>query len=624
MAHSTAALTFRRITFGLMVLALGLGISTEANAQFNDTFSQGHMPPQETPPPEHHGSSGIGVGIGIGIINGIIRSVPRQPDCRLPAVYSPRLGRCIVPAAQRPICDPPFTFSRRLGRCVAPPPPKAPVRTISCKWPEVKSRGRCVCAAGFVSSRGQCVKPAPVIKVDIGHVQECLQKLGYDPGPIDGQTGRKTRSAFGDFQNDNGLGRNPDRLTDDATVNKLFELCDAAPEPGPEVATAPDSGPDKSDQRCLSKDLYDTLTAAYGARPGLEACTPTTEACLPKPAFYSDAKLASVAATNGINWCGACIKVGSWLPLDTVFRIEKAANVTLCATPPPLCYVPGPSSVKHQTAIRTIYRTLPRTVGHEGDIAVVIGNEDYAGGLPPHVNGHADADAVMQLLTEQLGFRKRNIIDLRDAKLVDLQRLFGSTINPKGELATRVADAKPENIFVYISSHGMTKEPDGDSYLLPVDADPENLGDTAYPLQELYANLGKTGARTTMLMLEGTFAETISDLVDPPNIPQLEVKAMPETPVPGLAVFTASDRDQHALEDPEYGIGLFTRYLIAGLAGEADVAPIGNGDKRVDSVELFVYTSDMVRTAARKSFGLEQKPLLSKIDNLVVGQLAAK
>jgi hypothetical protein len=32
----------------------------------------------------------------------------------------------------------------------------------------------------------------------------------------------------------------------------------------------------------------------------------------------------------------------------------------------------------------------------------------------------------------------------------------------------------------------------------------------------------------------------------------------------------------------------------------------------------------MVRTAARKSFGLEQKPMLSKIDNLVVGNLASR
>jgi uncharacterized caspase-like protein len=98
---------------------------------------------------------------------------------------------------------------------------------------------------------------------------------------------------------------------------------------------------------------------------------------------------------------------------------------------------------------------------------------------------------------------------------------------------------------------------------------------------------------------------------------------MPATPVAGLAVFKASDRDQRTIQDPEYGIGLFTRYVIEGLAGRADEAPLGNGDKRIDTVELYVYTSDMVRTAARKSFGLEQKPMLSKIDNLVVGNLAA-
>jgi hypothetical protein len=31
---------------------------------------------------------------------------------------------------------------------------------------------------------------------------------------------------------------------------------------------------------------------------------------------------------------------------------------------------------------------------------------------------------------------------------------------------------------------------------------------------------------------------------------------------------------------------LFTRYLIEGLAGRADEAPIGNGDKRIDTAEL--------------------------------------
>jgi hypothetical protein len=179
------------------------------------------------------------------------------------------------------------------------------------------------------------------------------------------------------------------------------------------------------------------------------------------------------------------------------------------------------------------------------------------------------------------------------------------------------------DVFIYIASHGMVKEDDAKQvYLLPVDAKLDDLDKTAYPLQGLYENLGKIGARTIMLMLEANFAKNLDELINPPNLPELEVEAMPVNPVPGLAVFKASDRDQKTIQDPEYGIGLFTRYLI-GLAGRADEAPLGNGDKRIDTVGLYVYTADAVRTAARKSFGLEQKPLLSKIDNLVVGNLTS-
>jgi uncharacterized caspase-like protein len=202
--------------------------------------------------------------------------------------------------------------------------------------------------------------------------------------------------------------------------------------------------------------------------------------------------------------------------------------------------------------------------------------------------------------------------------------VFGSQQNPGGEIAKRIDKQNPGDVFIYVASHGMVKEEDTKQvYLLPVDAKLDQLDTTAYPLQELYDNLGKTGARTTMLVLEANFAKNLDELIDPPNLPELDVEAMPLTPVPGLAVFKASDRDQRTIQDPEYGIGLFTRYLIEGLAGRADEAPIGNGDRRIDTVELYVYTADTVRTAARKSFGLEQKPMLSKIDNLVVGNLAS-
>ena len=47
------------------------------------------------------------------------------------------------------------------------------------------------------------------------------------------------------------------------------------------------------------------------------------------------------------------------------------------------------------------------------------------------------------------------------------------------------------------------------------------------------------------------------------------------------------------------------------MSGRADLAPIGNVDGKIDSVELFVYSADRVQLAARKSFGVLQNPAFS-------------
>ncbi len=80
--------------------------------------------------------------------------------------------------------------------------------------------------------------------------------------------------------------------------------------------------------------------------------------------------------------------------------------------------------------IRTIFKACPPVSKNEGNIAVVVGNQDYQGDLPDHAYGHADADAVRRCSTDQLGYKQENIIDLRDATLADFERVFGSESNP--------------------------------------------------------------------------------------------------------------------------------------------------------------------------------------------------
>jgi hypothetical protein len=54
----------------------------------------------------------------------------------------------------------------------------------------------------WMSSR---VAPAPLARADIRRAQQLLVDLGYDPGPIDGFMGPRTRAAVERFQADQGV-----------------------------------------------------------------------------------------------------------------------------------------------------------------------------------------------------------------------------------------------------------------------------------------------------------------------------------------------------------------------------------------------------------------------------------
>jgi hypothetical protein len=618
------------------------------------------------------GGVGVGVGVGVGSIllnEAIRRSQERhqaaEPQGCPPGLVPSRKG-CVKPGKNKgpeiAQCAPPMQM--RKGRCVAPKEPQV----AKCEAPMEMRKGRCVppkepevakCEAPMEMRKGRCVPPKEPEVAKCEHGDVYRKGKGCVPAEHEPETASCDRPFI---RIGNGCGcppglieRNHDCRPPTVVVVPPPVVVPVGPGPGPgpeepphvvpaatppappppprQASPAPPKNPapiqslakiEPAASRCLPDDLYDLLEQTYGKPPALNRCP---SECLPKPASFTPAELDAAAAKSGINWCENCVQVGGYMPLASVLQLEKAANVTICVNPD-MCRLPaaigGGDAGERVVEIRTVFKDLPAGVKNEGNIAVVVGNQDYLGDLPDNPDGKADADAVMALLVDQLGYKQENIIDLRDATLSDFERVFGSQSHPEGELAKRIDKKDPGDVFIYVASHGMVKEDDAkEAYLLPVDAKLDDLDKTAYPMQELYDHLGKIGARTIMLMLEANFAKNLDELINPPNLPELEVEAMPVDPVPGLAVFKASDRDQKTIKDPEYGIGLFTRYMIEGLAGRADAGPLGNDDKRIDTVELYVYTADAVRTAARKSFGLEQKPLLSKIDNLVVGNLTA-
>jgi hypothetical protein len=477
--------------------------------------------------------------------------------------------------------------------------------------------------------------PTPEQVKAIAHVQTCLAELGYYKGPIDGKRGKETWSAYWNFKHDHGLGSYSDLLAEPVR-RKLDELCieTAAVEPPaaqtpdqPAPDTAPQAEPSSEDGTaakedevvdegsrldidCLSEELIALLSRAHGGSVAAKRCG---SVCLPSPSGLSQSQLNEMQAKNGIAWCRTCVPIQGHLALDDVQRIERVGNVELCATPPrqlPRYGSKAGDPLKAYTRIRELYRAKPPAEEDPDAIAVIVGNRNYAM-LPASEVSENDAGAMYAFLTEHLGYRSDNIIDVRDATKADLERVFGAEPGLDGELARVVQRAPNTKVLVYYSGHGASDAAQTETYLLPVDMEPyrEELG--GYKLSTLYANLARLDAKAVLVLLEMDYGRDHGPLVLPPNLPETLITALPRAPMPALIVLAASDRGQRTLIDVTYDIGLFTRYLIEGLAGNADLVPIGNGDGELDSTELYAFTAAYVELAARKTFGLLQHPIYS-------------
>ena len=550
------------------------------------------------------------------------------------------------------------------GRCVDTSMAVAtPNAGQKCLWPRVKlpNGEGCGCAPGYGEKGGQCVKGAPPAGIvaaatseagqpiklktsirDLVLLQNCLKEAGY----LEGEVGKKVKkagwTAFWYFKRDHKVGRTPNGMYNIKAQEKLLALCPklvAATAAGTppradagETEQAISPRPDqpklarpvsyaRPETGCLPGDLYNLIQRTYGKRKTLKRCT---ETCVPIPKELTKQEISDYEKMRGIRWCKSCIELVSHLPLDDILRIERGAKVQICTRPPtqlPSWSHPTRREREAYTKVRELFRPHARKSDHAGDIAVVIGNGSYTGELPAHQTAPNDADAIYSLLTEHLGFKQANIIHLRDARLRDLRELFGRGEKYDGKLKRLLAQRPEARVIIYYAGHASTNAGQSDSYLLPVDAVARREEQTGFAMSQLYASLQQLNARSVTLLLETSFGRDVSDFVFPPNLPETGVKAFPARQISGLTVLTAADRDQKALDDPHYAIGLFTRYLIEGLAGAADIAPIGNDDGKIDAVELYAYTAHMVDLTARKSYGLLQKPGLNQRKNLVLSSL---
>jgi hypothetical protein len=246
--------------------------------------------------------------------------------------------------------------------------------------------------------------------------------------------------------------------------------------------------------------------------------------------------------------------------------------------------------------------------------AVVIGVGRYENvSIPTLKYTVADADAMYSVLTGAGGFKKDNVL-----LLTDRTERKPTLRNIKYALGTFLARAaqKDDTVIVYFAGHGAPEvdprglERDGlAKYLIPSDADPDDLYSTALPMDELQTIFGRIEAERVVMFLDAcytggaggrTFAsrKTRAGAVDDLFLDRL-------TRSKGRAIVTASRTSEVSVELPELGHGIFTYYLAEGLKGAGDL----NRDGIVSLQELYEYVEQQVVRKSR-AVGGNQHPVM--------------
>ena len=229
--------------------------------------------------------------------------------------------------------------------------------------------------------------------------------------------------------------------------------------------------------------------------------------------------------------------------------------------------------------------------------------------IPDVTPAYADSEGIRRYVTQALGVREGNIIDLRDATSAELVSVFGSPTNHKGKLFDWVRPGL-SRVFVYYAGHGAPAGEDGSAYIVPADADAVRIELNGYPLATLYGNLGKVPAASITVVLEACFSGASQGGAVISNASPVFLKAKaPEVP-PNVTLIAAGASNQMASWEQDKTHGLFTKYFLKGMSGEADATPYGNGDGAVDYAELDKYLKNTMTYFARRYYGRDQTAVI--------------
>jgi uncharacterized caspase-like protein len=229
--------------------------------------------------------------------------------------------------------------------------------------------------------------------------------------------------------------------------------------------------------------------------------------------------------------------------------------------------------------------------------AVVIGIDNYQDPKIPRLKyAVADARAIGKEL-ERRGYQVTLMLN---------DQATERAINTELRSKLRQRAGKDDRVVVYYAGHGQDDKLEGSKtmgYLLPVDGELENIPGTGISMGVIRELSDALPVKHVLFLMDACYGGVAGQQTRSlPKISEAYVRQI--TKERGRQLITAGGADQEALEASDGGHGLFTAYLLKGLAeGLADL----NGDGIIPATELYAYLDSRVFSEAQLR-GHQQRP----------------
>jgi uncharacterized caspase-like protein/peptidoglycan/xylan/chitin deacetylase (PgdA/CDA1 family) len=223
--------------------------------------------------------------------------------------------------------------------------------------------------------------------------------------------------------------------------------------------------------------------------------------------------------------------------------------------------------------------------GYANSWAILVGIDEYK--KWPHLQyAVRDAEGVRQVLVQKFGFSPERVTAL------------------KNEQATRAGilgafhDLRPQpndRIFVFFAGHGATRKLSSGrdlGYIVPYDADPDNLALDAIPMTEIQNIAESLPAKHELFVMDACYSG-LGLTRGGANSAFLRDNARRL----GRQMLTAGGTDQLVSDGGPNGHSIFTWTLMQGLGGKADL----NGDGMITATELAAYVAPAVSSVSRQT-----------------------